>query len=331
MANYSMLELSKRFKEYLPLEGNAIVGDNSITFNKEVKFNENVIPIKNIVPNSDSVSDLGSLEAKWNNIYANNLSIGDNTINQNGIYGINLEVTNLKSTSGTFSDIVDAETLSCNNISVVHSEQNDQEATLKKFTIGYYLYDPTVDPIKFSEVVGTPHFRIKLNDTINIFSTGLEQDTRIIGGGSPGRIILHGDSVHTRNYADSAPVAMHVSNLVQSSSLRYKENINDISLEEANKIYDVNVVTFNYKDDDSHKETCGVIAEQLQEIGLTLPIFYDDNNEPESVSYVNLVPYLIKAIQEQNKTINSLQDQINQLNSTISLLVEEKTTNELIK
>ena len=62
MANYSMLELSKRFKEYLPLEGNVMIGDNGIAFNKEVSL-ENGIKVNTIGTNgADAISFNGGIK-----------------------------------------------------------------------------------------------------------------------------------------------------------------------------------------------------------------------------------------------------------------------------
>ena len=147
--------------------------------------------------------------------------------------------------------------------------------------------------------------------------------TRVWAGASNHAVVLHGNRIVAQNYADTGMVPMNASAFTQNSSLRYKENIKDISLEEVKKLYDVNVVTYNYKTDENKEERCGVIVEQLADIGLTLPIVYDDDGRPDGVNYPDLVPYLIKVVQEQKNEISTLKEKADKFDRLSALLVEK--------
>jgi hypothetical protein len=101
------------------------------------------------------------------------------------------------------------------------------------------------------------------------------------------------------------------------SSLRYKENINDWD-GGLDVILALKPKTFKYKENYYNKadiEFLGLIAEEVAEVS---PYLADYENEDrtgqvENVRYANIVVPLVKAIQEQQATIQSLQTRITQL------------------
>lgn len=129
---------------------------------------------------------------------------------------------------------------------------------------------------------------------------------------------LRSPGVQLRNYADNAWTGISGTKFTTQSSKRYKENINDITLEEAEKIYDVNIVTFDYKenvvDEDRHGFT-GVIAEDVADIIPKVVSYRDIDGKvlPDSVDYSKFTPYLIKIVQEQHKKILELENKIDEL------------------
>ena len=64
-------------------------------------------------------------------------------------------------------------------------------------------------------------------------------------------------------------------------------------------------VTFEHLDDDvTHG---GFIAEEIEELGLTEFVFYeDDETTPKSLNYANMVALMAKGIQEQQSMITDL-------------------------
>ena len=96
-----------------------------------------------------------------------------------------------------------------------------------------------------------------------------------------------------------------------NSSRRYKENINDMTEEEANKILDVDVKMFDYKKRENGTDVAGVIAEEVYNIlpNVVTLANVDGNEMPDSVDYSKFVPYLIKEIQMLKKEVDELKGQ----------------------
>lgn len=100
---------------------------------------------------------------------------------------------------------------------------------------------------------------------------------------------------------------------VQSSKY-VKENINDISEEEAKKILDLRPVSFDYINGGHNQR--GLIAEEVLDIYpemVTIPEGYEkfDKNRPwntPSIDYSKFVPALIKLVQMQQKEIDILKE-----------------------
>jgi hypothetical protein len=86
-----------------------------------------------------------------------------------------------------------------------------------------------------------------------------------------------------------------------------KENIVD-SGEALQKLLKIKVRKYNWKNSDI-KEDFGLIAQELNEV---LPQYVQEGNEETNwgVAKAELVPLLVKAIQEQQAQIKELQDEI---------------------
>ena len=138
---------------------------------------------------------------------------------------------------------------------------------------------------------------------------------------------------------------MTVNSLVQTSDSRLKENIVSLSKRDESilsKVLDMNVIEYNYKplipslvlpDSvsteevikkaglDTSKKHYGVIAQELQEL---FPALVDEDQDGYlGVNYVELVPVLIRAIQELKAQVDALQGNaeqtINRVASTTSI------------
>jgi len=97
-----------------------------------------------------------------------------------------------------------------------------------------------------------------------------------------------------------------------SSSLRYKENIQDFP-NSLNVVKDLRPVTFI--DKKLEKSSFGLIAEEVDEIAPELVTYkeIDGKLEPETVVYDKLTIHLLKAIQEQQTIIEDLKARIETL------------------
>ena len=96
-----------------------------------------------------------------------------------------------------------------------------------------------------------------------------------------------------------------------NSSRRYKENITEMTEEEANKILDVDVKMFDYKKRENGTNVAGVIAEEVYNIlpNVVTLANVDGNEMPDSVDYSKFVPYLIKEIQMLKNEVDELKGQ----------------------
>jgi len=86
------------------------------------------------------------------------------------------------------------------------------------------------------------------------------------------------------------------------SSRRYKNTINDATHGLA-ELLTLRSVT--YKGNNEDFVVGGLIAEEVHDAGLTEFVEYDDDGEPDSLAYSNMVSLCIKAIQEQQATITA--------------------------
>lgn len=118
-----------------------------------------------------------------------------------------------------------------------------------------------------------------------------------------------GNGITSRS-KDSIEVYLPVSGSAfqQVSSKKVKENIKDLSEDEAQKILNVRAVSFDYIEKvGGEKNQRGVIAEEIEKI---IPsCVYHDGKYP-SVDYTKLIPYLIKIVQIQQKEIEGLKKKV---------------------
>jgi len=80
-----------------------------------------------------------------------------------------------------------------------------------------------------------------------------------------------------------------------SSSLRYKHDIEDYN-KGLSEVMQLRAVVFKFNGED--RTNIGFIAEEINEIGLTEVMLYNEEEKPEGVIYANMVSLLTKAIQE---------------------------------
>ena len=111
-----------------------------------------------------------------------------------------------------------------------------------------------------------------------------------------------------------------------SSSRAYKENIKDITNEEALKLLNINICSFDYKkgfsEEGKEKGHFGVIAEDVVKIipsAVNIPEYYKEEEvDPKlgtkqaliSVDYWKFIPHLIKLVQMQQKEIEELKEKV---------------------
>jgi len=87
------------------------------------------------------------------------------------------------------------------------------------------------------------------------------------------------------------------------SSKRFKENIAPLQ-DDFSKILGVRTVAFTWKE--SKEPDIGLIAEDMDELGLQNLVMYDAEGRPESVRYKFVSLYLLEVLKDQVKSINEL-------------------------
>jgi hypothetical protein len=93
-----------------------------------------------------------------------------------------------------------------------------------------------------------------------------------------------------------------------SSSIRFKENVNDMG-EISSPIMFLRPVTFNYKERSANEIQVGLVAEEVDKVMPNL-VAHDNEGEIFSVKYHDLPVLLLNELQKQSKLIADLQDRI---------------------
>jgi hypothetical protein len=101
---------------------------------------------------------------------------------------------------------------------------------------------------------------------------------------------------------------------IGASSRRFKENIVDAEID-TDAVLDIQVRKFNYKKsfDETMPEDIGVIAEELEELGLTDFIYFDAEGVPDGVAYEKLALALIPVLKKQQAQIDSVVARLDEL------------------
>jgi hypothetical protein len=105
-----------------------------------------------------------------------------------------------------------------------------------------------------------------------------------------------------------------------ASSIKYKENVNN--LENVDWLFALRPVTYNYKVDQPTNIQYGLIAEEVNEANPLL-VIYGADKSPDGLMYEKLVVPMLKAIQKQQKELDSSKQENQQLKSELQSLREE--------
>ena len=100
--------------------------------------------------------------------------------------------------------------------------------------------------------------------------------------------------------------------LTQTSSRKVKKNIEDMTSEEARKLLELKPVSFDYKNEEQGTDRRGFIAEDVAKV-IPNVVTPETEEAPASLDYIQLVPYLVKMVQEQQKDIEELKKKIEKL------------------
>lgn len=94
-----------------------------------------------------------------------------------------------------------------------------------------------------------------------------------------------------------------------TSSIKYKTDVEDYS-KGLKEVLQLRPVTFKSINSNNDKTYAGFIAEELADLKLNELVENNDSGEPDAISYAYMVTLLTKAIQEQQKQIESLKKRL---------------------
>jgi hypothetical protein len=131
------------------------------------------------------------------------------------------------------------------------------------------------------------------------------------GNGELNKAFIHGIRGITTDAADAIDVLISSTGQLGtvSSSIRYKENVVDMS-GASDRIYKLRPTVFNYKTH-PHRTSYGLIAEEV-ETSFPELVAYNSDKEPESVKYHDLPVLLLNELQKMAKRIAFLEECISE-------------------
>lgn len=118
-------------------------------------------------------------------------------------------------------------------------------------------------------------------------------------------INLNTDKYESGDDADFGDVTAN--NFNTTSDYRLKNNITEITYTVTEKIDELRVVSFNYKNNPGDTEV-GFIAHEVQQVFPTLVSGEKDGEEIQTINMVKLIPYLVKSLQECKARIDELEN-----------------------
>ena len=114
---------------------------------------------------------------------------------------------------------------------------------------------------------------------------------------------------------------LHVYGTIHNSSdKRLKRNIQKRKAPTLKLIKGINLYSYDWKESGAH-EKCGFVAQQMDEV-IPEIVHYDEDRDRYSINQIGLIPYLTKAIQEQQSVIENQNERIVALEKTVQQLAE---------
>jgi hypothetical protein len=132
---------------------------------------------------------------------------------------------------------------------------------------------------------------------------------QFLSGTAAGDLILinqfTGNKLYITNYSGGVYLTQGATSWTANSDIRLK-NINSHIENAVEKLSTLQTINFSYKDDKFKKQNLGLIAQEVEKI---FPELIDKNGDGMlGVRYTELVPVLIKAVQELKAEIETLKN-----------------------
>ena len=257
-----------------------------------------------LYPSEDRAQQLGRSGNRWSKVWANEIGMGGTTDNSRIVWaddGILRFFGANKARIGTDSGYLDISGVTLNSEAIIARAASRIESNRP------YM-------IKCTDGKSSTHLIIGV---LNPNAT--TSDTTITSSGSTLNILTNGGGLRVLNQSSTSidgvsttlvydPIA--ASKFLTYSSSRYKENIRNMTEEEALQILKYRVVSYDYKVEyGGEKDQQGLIAEEAYDIN-SFQVSLDEDGQPSSIDYSKFVPQLIKMVQIQQEQINNLKNEI---------------------
>jgi hypothetical protein len=154
---------------------------------------------------------------------------------------------------------------------------------------------------------------------IGDIAVGAGSNSMTLGGVFINKTIIRGIANSSTGSAANVYIDTQGRLFKSTSSLKYKQNIREYN-RSISELMQMRPVLFQSKGDDSGRDFAGFIAEEIDELGMTEFVDYDEEGKPDALNYANMTALLVKTIQEQQKQIQDQQKQIESLIKRIEQL-----------
>ncbi len=107
----------------------------------------------------------------------------------------------------------------------------------------------------------------------------------------------------------------------EGSSKRYKKNIEPLGKDEAVRILSVETKRYEMREGYGPEgwKTIGLIAEELDEAGLSDIVLFDEEGQPDGVDYKKVALYTNEVVKMQQEIIRQLQEDVALLKDVVGL------------
>jgi len=122
--------------------------------------------------------------------------------------------------------------------------------------------------------------------------------------------LISSDNTYTLGVASRPWSAIYAIDLVTTSDARLKEKVESLTYG-LNEVMKLRPVTYEWIGRENKQKTIGLLAQEVEQVIDEVVSTADDAIGSRGVRYVNMVPVLIKAIQDQQAIIDSQKEQLN--------------------
>lgn len=119
-----------------------------------------------------------------------------------------------------------------------------------------------------------------------------------------------------------------VNGTIQTSDARMKKGISNLRYG-LNELMQLRPVSFQWKDDNNGQQHLGFIAQETQEVIPEAVVQPEDPASPLGMNYTTLIPVVIKAVQEQQSVMTTLQAENESLHAQNTTLQQQNTNLDL--